>query len=262
MRQLARRNEQGAHDLVVEQVLDKLFVLQRSDHAEGYDDDDRADQQNEHVLGESPGKAARLGHVPDVIEARFDLLHHGNGRPDEECKADSSEDTAVDVMDELHDVVRDLDTFLTEWFEQQVHALLELPVNSETLEYRETEGDQRYDRQQGRIDQTHRPHAELAAQHIAQYAVQVAQRRTQDPARQSVAAYCVTPDEFVELLDRVHRHTVIVLVAVGARPSARSYNQACVNRASASRYFSAVCCMTSAGSSGPGAFLSQSSVSR
>jgi hypothetical protein len=122
---------------------------------------------NSHVFGETPGKAAGLGDIPDVVKAFLDFLHHGYGGPHEECEADAAEDATVHVVDERHDLVGDFHAAVAERFEKQVHLVLDLLVDTEALEHRKTEGQQRHDRQQCRVDETHGPHRQLAAEKVA-----------------------------------------------------------------------------------------------
>ena len=70
-------------------------------------------------------------------------------------------------MHKGHDVVGDFDAFVAERLEQQVHAFLELLVDTETLENGKTEGDQRHDGKQRRIHETHGPQVELTTEYVA-----------------------------------------------------------------------------------------------
>ncbi len=146
-RQLACCDEQRPKEFLMQQVLHDRIAAQRGDHAERDDDDHRTDQQNDGVFGETTRKAAPLADVPDVIEALLDPLHHGDREIDHEGQADATEHAAPHVTHESHDLVLDLHALVAERREQRAELWLELIEQTQALEYGETEGDQRHDRE-------------------------------------------------------------------------------------------------------------------
>ncbi len=138
---------------------------------------DRPDEHDDHVLGHAPGEAARPLDVPGEVERAFDLFDHHDHGVDQDHEADRAEHRRLRVLDELHELDRELDAFLAERPQELGQHGLELAVVAEGLEHRERDGDDRHQREQRRIHEAHGAQAEVAAEQVAQQRVGVAQRR-------------------------------------------------------------------------------------
>ncbi len=75
---------------------------------------------------------------------------------------------AADVVDEADDARRELAGARAERRQEIEDQRLEVAVDTQGLEHRESEGEQRYDREHRGVHQAHRAEAELAGEQVAQ----------------------------------------------------------------------------------------------
>ncbi len=114
--------------------------------------------------------------MPGEVERAFDLFDHHDHGVDQDHEADRAEHRRLRVLDELHDLDREFRAFLAERPQELEQHGLELAVIAESLEHRERDGDDRHQREQRRIHETHGAQAEVAAEQVAQQRVGVPQR--------------------------------------------------------------------------------------
>ena len=192
-------------------------------------------------------------------------MHHRDSRVHEKCETDSAEHAAVDAVDERHYLIRDFDALCAERFEHTVKVLLELLVNAEALEHRKADGNERDNGQQRRIDEAHCAQRQLAGHDVAQHGPQIPEYACRDAANGSETCQPIAPNVEFELLVKAGDHSFIVppCERFGCDPGrSMSRSQADVRRSKASLYLFADFSRILGGRSGPGAVLSQSSVSR
>ena len=119
------------------------------------------------IFGEAAHETPRPIDAPHEIEAGFDLLNRRDDGVDEEDQADRAQQIAAHIDDELHDAFRQLRRRASQRREEFVENESQIAARAEALQDREAEDQQRHDRQQRGVGQAHGPHADLAAQPIA-----------------------------------------------------------------------------------------------
>ena len=149
--------------------------LELGEQHHGRDGNGGSDQHDDQVFRDALGQAARPFDVPREIQRVLDLLDHRNDGVQQEQEAHRAEQGGLRVLDELHDIGRELVATHAQRPQELEQHRLELAVIAERLQHRKRHGDDRHERKQRRIDETHRAQAEVAADEIAQQRVEEAQ---------------------------------------------------------------------------------------
>ena len=111
------------------------------------------------------------------FETVLDFLDGADEGPGQQYQAHGAHDAAGDAAGELQHAHRELlRGTAAERPEELEHERLQIAPAAEDLEHRETEGEQRNQRQQRGVHQAHRPQVDLPAGQIPQHRVGVAQQ--------------------------------------------------------------------------------------
>ena len=142
----------------------------------------RAGDEQAGVLREPPCKTARLVHVPQEVEAVLDLLDGAHQGPGEQRQSHRPHYAAADVAGELHHARGELGRRrAADRAKELVDDRFQVAVPAEALEYGETEGEQRDDRQQRRVHQAHGAQVDFPAPQVTHHRIRVAQHAQTPP---------------------------------------------------------------------------------
>ena len=137
---------------------------------------DRADDEQTYVLGDAARKRARVLDAPDKIETVLHFLDRAHERPQEHRKTQGSHHPGAHAMHEMHHAGGDLSRArLTHGLEELMDDRLKVAAHTEGFENRKADREQRNERQQCRIDKSHRPQIDLTPEQVAYDRVGVAQ---------------------------------------------------------------------------------------
>ena len=165
-------------------------------------------------------------------------------------KADAGQHVALGVVNETDDALRELGASLAERAEKLEQERLQLAVKAEGLEHRETDREERNHRQDRDVHEPHGVQRQRSRGHVPQHRVDEPDDGDRGSRRRR------------QRCDRADARAAPRSCGSGVG-TLRCRNQSGrVSRSRAWRYLAVVRRMISAGSSGPGAFLSQSRVSR
>ncbi len=102
-------------------------------------------------------------------------------RADEKQQPDRAEQTGIDVVDAFDDVGDQLRALRADGLDKIIQRRLEAAVDTECLEPRAADREQRNERQQRGVDDAHRPQRELAGPQVAREQVGDLERARQAP---------------------------------------------------------------------------------
>ena len=110
------------------------------------------------------------------MNASSTFLDHRDHGVEQEHEADRAHERALHVIDELHDLDRDVVAVAAERLQELEQHRFELLVVAECLEHRKGDRHDRHDREQRRIDETHGAETEFAPEQIAYQRIEEPQR--------------------------------------------------------------------------------------
>ena len=158
---------QHAHRLEHEDRSGHLRIERHGGDAERAEHEDRPDEQHAEVTADAIAEAAQVSDVPDRVERFLDLLHQGDHGIDQQREADRAQDADVHVRNEADEAGGDFLSLLPEGREQVLQDRLDLVVDTEGLQHRERERQERHHRQQRRVDEAHRPQSQVPRDQVA-----------------------------------------------------------------------------------------------
>src|SRR6185437_7474046 len=97
-RELHSRRREHIHQRQLAEYADRRALQGAARHADENDENDRADDDQGHVLAHPAGEAARLLYAPEKIEAVLDLLDRADQRPCEERESHRADYSSADAV--------------------------------------------------------------------------------------------------------------------------------------------------------------------
>lgn len=158
------------------QPLGERTVGRRSQQSHGDAQQNGADDHHRQILDEAPREAARPLDPPDEVEARLDLLDGRNHGVYEEHESDRTQYVAAHVRHELHDVFGQAIGRASHGPQELVQQVAQVGACAESLQDRDAEHQQRHQRQQRGVGETHRADGDLARKPVADEGRGVAQQ--------------------------------------------------------------------------------------
>ena len=133
------------------------------------------DDHQAQVLADASHDRARALDVPGEVEGLLELLDGRDHGVEQEGEADRPEHVAAHVVDECHELRRQLGRPHADRAQELVDQRLEVAVHAKALQDRECEGGEGNEREQRRVDESHGAQVQLAGQQVADQREGVAQ---------------------------------------------------------------------------------------
>ncbi len=178
--------------------------LGRGQQSERDGQQNRSHDHDAQIFGEAAREGARMSDLPHDVEALFHFLNRADHGVGEERQTDRAEHVAAHVLDELQDALGQLGLGVAQGAEEFVQDESEIGARSKALKNGETEDQQRYDRQQGGVRETHGADGDVARPPVANDGDRVAQQAQCGPPRRPHVARLLEQSVFETFQRLVH----------------------------------------------------------